>query len=131
MPAKAVRSVGSIRKSRPNLKNKVKLVVQLASDKKAEDIIVLDMREIANFCDYFVICSGTSDRQVRAIARAVEDGLRKKKFRVYHREGLSQATWVVLDLGDVVLHVFDKETREFYQLDHLWQDAPVVEWNAR
>ena len=97
-------------------------------DKKAEDIVVLDMRKSVNFCDYFVICSGTSDRRVRAIADGVDEGLSKFGLTIRYREGLRESRWVLLDAGDVVVHAFTPEMREFYSLDHLWQDAPRVGW---
>ena len=126
-----VRSTGRIiKKSRLNPRDKAKLVADLASDKKAEDILILEMRKIANMCDYFVVCSGTSDRQVKAIAQGIEEGLKPKGLKIYHQEGLSQSLWVLLDLGDVVVHVFDKDTREFYNLEHLWQEAPRVKRRA-
>ena len=86
------------------------------------------MRKVANFCDYFVICTGNSDRQARAIADGIIDGLKDlgQKVRHHHQQGLSDARWVIVDLGDVVAHVFEREMREFYGLEYLWQDAKHV-----
>ena len=86
------------------------------------------MRKVANFCDYFVLCSGNSDRQIKAVAKGIEEGLEEYKQRIRHKQGLSDGRWVVLDLGDVVAHIFDKERREFYGLDYLWQEAKKVKW---
>ena len=103
-----------------------KLVAELASNKKAENIKVLDMRKVVNFCDYFVICAGTSTRHVSAISADVQEQLAALGMPVYHKQGLQDARWVILDLGSVVLHVFEPETREFYNLDYLWQEAKEV-----
>ncbi|MDP2654800.1 MAG: ribosome silencing factor [Candidatus Omnitrophota bacterium] len=101
-------------------------IVGCASDKKAENIVVLDMRKVANFCDYFVICTGNSDRQVRAVAEGISEGLGQKGVNVRYQQGFRDGHWVLLDLGTVVAHVFDRETREFYGLEHLWQEAKKV-----
>ena len=86
------------------------------------------MRKIVNFCDYFVLCSGNSDRQVHAIADAIDEGLRALGMKLKHKEGRKKGDWVVFDVGDVVTHIFQKKTREFYNLEYLWQEAKVVPW---
>ena len=86
------------------------------------------MRTSVNFCDYFVLCTASSDRRVRAIADAIDEGLAKLGIRISYREGLKESRWVLLDTGDVVAHVFSPEMREFYRLEHLWQDAPRIGW---
>ena len=86
------------------------------------------MRKIANFCDYFVICSGTSDRQIQAIADGIDDGLAKLGVKLPHKHGFNNTSWILLDTGDVVVHIFEHNAREFYGLEHLWQDAPKVAW---
>ncbi len=86
------------------------------------------MRKIVNFCDYFVICTGSSDRRVRAIADGIEDGLNQLGLKVRYQQGLRESRWVLLDTGDIVVHAFIPELRDFYGLDHLWQDAPRVNW---
>jgi ribosome-associated protein len=101
-------------------------VAKFTAEKKAEEIVVLDMRKVVNFCDYFVICSGNSTRQVHAIADGIEDGLAKSKIKVRQVQGLKDCHWVIVDLGNVVAHIFDKETRDFYGLEHLWQEAKSV-----
>ncbi len=86
------------------------------------------MRKRVNFCDYFVICSGNTDRQALAIAQGIQEGLEKEGLYVPPLQGARDARWVVLDVGGVIVHVFEKSTREFYGLDYLWQDAEKIEW---
>ena len=105
-----------------------KAIANFAADKKAEDITVLDMRKVANFCDFFVLCTGTSSRQVRAIADGIDDGFQEYGIKIRYKHGLSDGHWVILDIGDVVTHIFDSDTREFYGLEYLWQDAKRVNW---
>jgi ribosome-associated protein len=97
-----------------------------ASDKQARDVVVLDVSEPLVICDYFVICSGSNDRQVRAIAEAVQQACREGGARPLRREGEREAHWILLDFIDVVVHVFHQEEREYYDLERLWRDAPVV-----
>ena len=100
-------------------------VANAASDKKALDIVIIDMRQgMSGACDYFVIASGTSTTQVRAIADNVLRKLKEKGEKVWHREGEREALWILLDYGDVVGHIFLDETRRFYDLERLWGDAP-------
>lgn len=98
---------------------------KLALSKKGFDVRILKLKKLSSVCDFFVVCSGSVDIHVNAIADAVEDGLRGKGIRPHHREGGSGATWVVLDYFDVVVHVFTEEARGFYALEKLWGDAPV------
>lgn len=86
------------------------------------------MRKVVNFCDYFVICSAPSDRRIRAIADGIDEGLGEKGIVVRYRQGDDKTTWLLLDIGDVVVHIFDGEMRGFYGLEHLWQDALRVNW---
>jgi ribosome-associated protein len=106
-------------------------IAKIASDKIAEDILVLDMRKVVNFCDYFVICSGNTDRQVKAIADAIESELKEQGNKVSMKEGAQTSDWIVFDLGDVVAHIFQKKLREFYQLEYLWREAPVIPWESK
>lgn len=101
----------------------VQLAVQAARDKKALDLQVLDLRSVAGFTDFFVICSGKNVRQVQAIADAIEDGLRQEQVKPAHVEGFERAEWVLLDYFDFVVHVFSSERREFYALERLWGSA--------
>ena len=108
-------------------KKKALLVAGIAVGKKSADVVVLDMRELVSFTDYFMICSGETALQIRAIAGAIIQELKKKKVMAWHVEGYEEAKWVLLDYGDVVIHIFHTEMRQFYQLEKLWADAKVVE----
>lgn len=100
-----------------------KKIAALALSKKAHDIVILDLRKLTAMTDFFVICSADSDTQVRAIAEEIRDGSERAGERVWHNEGYSESTWVLLDFVNVVVHVFHKETRSFYNLEKLWGDA--------
>ncbi|HQP10234.1 MAG TPA: ribosome silencing factor [Candidatus Omnitrophota bacterium] len=102
------------------------LVAQFAFDKKALDIVVLDMRKSVNFCDYFVICSGNTARQVRAIADYIDEEFEKLGMALRFKQGFKSSDWIVFDAGDVIAHIFEKDMREFYGLEHLWQEAKHV-----
>ena len=97
-----------------------------ASSKQARDVLVLDVSEPLVISDYFVICSGSNERQVRAIAEEVERACRLVGARPLRREGEREARWVLLDYVDFVVHVFHEAEREYYDLERLWRDAPVV-----
>ena len=99
-------------------------IAKAASDKKALDVITLDMRRIPSVSDYFVVASGSSTTQVRAISDNIADVLKEKGERVWHIEGAREALWVLLDCGDVIAHVFLEETRRFYELEKLWGGVP-------
>ena len=100
--------------------------VHAVQEKKAVDVVVLDLRKAGGFTDYFVICTGTSDRQVRAIAKDIDEQLGKRGVQPVHIEGMQDATWVLLDYGSVIVHVFDPATRDYYRLEKLWAEAPRV-----
>ncbi len=100
-----------------------KKVAALALSKKAHDIVLLDLRKLTSMTDFFVVCSADSDTHVRAIADAIRDGAQIAGEKVWHDEGQGESTWVLLDFVDVVVHVFHKETRSFYNLEKLWGDA--------
>lgn len=101
------------------------LAAEAASDKRATDIIALDVAELLVVTDYFVIATGNTDIQVRAIADSVEDKLRESAgVKPIGREGVEEGKWVLLDFGDLVIHVFQPQEREFYRLEKLWADAP-------
>lgn len=105
----------------------IERAIQAAEDKKAYDLTVLDLRKAGGFTDYFVICSATNVRQVRAIADAVVDALREQGLKPAHVEGHDRSEWVLLDYFDFVVHVFAPETRMFYGLERLWGNAEPVE----
>lgn len=98
-----------------------------AVGKKARDPVALDLRELDGVCDYFFICSASSEVQVKAVAEAVEDRLRERGVRAWHVEGYEGRRWVLLDYVEVVVHVFHEKTREYYMLDRLWGDARSVD----
>lgn len=97
-----------------------------ASDKMAEEIAVLDLRGITGIADFFIICSGKTDRQVQAISDSVEEKLRELGLKGYHIEGKKAGNWVLMDYHDIVVHVFHQTARAFYALDGLWGDAKRV-----
>jgi ribosome-associated protein len=105
----------------------LKLAGEAALSKKARDPVALDLRELGCVCDYFLICTGTSEVQVKAIAEAVEDKLRERGARAWHTEGYDSRRWILLDYVDFVVHVFHEKTREYYMLDRLWGDARSVD----
>ena len=124
-----------------NSRQLAKKAAQFADDTKAQDIVILDMRAMVNFCDYFVIATGTSNRQVKAVAEGIADGLNDIGIEVNSGKSIKSmpqpdtsedhGAWVLLDMGDVVAHVFEPNAREFYGLEHLWQDAPKVEYAVK
>ncbi|GAB3991760.1 ribosome silencing factor [Spirosoma daeguense] len=103
------------------------LVVRGMQEKKAQDIVVMDMRQVKNaICDYFVICSGNSDTQIDAIGTSIEEEVYKvSKQNPWHREGKLNREWILLDYVDVVAHIFKKDRRAFYDLEQLWGDAEI------
>ncbi len=100
------------------------IVAQAADDKKAEDIVALKMKGISLVADYFLICHGNSDKQVQAIARGMKEKAEENEISVRRMEGFDEARWILVDLGDVVAHVFHKDERRYYNLERLWGDAP-------
>ncbi|HEX6862757.1 MAG TPA: ribosome silencing factor [Thermoanaerobaculia bacterium] len=105
---------------------RVREAVAAADDRKAVDLKVLHLQKVSDFTDYFLICSGTSERQVQAIADAVQEKLRAARVRPLHVEGFNRGQWVLIDYGDLVVHIFQEEPRRFYALERLWGDAPEV-----
>jgi ribosome-associated protein len=101
--------------------------VRAALDKKAIDVVVLDLRHTPAFTDFFIVCSGQNPRQVKAIADSVEESLRAAKLRPAHVEGYDRADWVLMDFFSFIVHVFSPSTREFYGLERLWGDAERIE----
>ena len=101
--------------------------VTAASDKQAIDTVLLDVREVCSFADYFVICSGETERQTKAIYEEVAQALKKAGISPLHREGRLDSGWLLLDFSDVIVHIFAPAERQYYQLDELWSEAnPVV-----
>lgn len=106
----------------------LKLAVVAAEEKKAVDIVALNLKEVSLVADYFLICSGNSDTQVQAITTEIKKQADKRGARVRGIEGADSARWVLIDLGDVIVHVFHREEREYYNIERLWSDAKVVEF---
>ncbi|WP_016838591.1 ribosome silencing factor [Ureibacillus thermosphaericus] len=105
----------------------LQVVYKALDDKRAEDIVILNMKNISLLADYFIICHGNSDRQIQAIAREVKEKAEENGFDVRRIEGYDSARWILIDLGDMVVHVFNKDERQFYNLERLWGDAPQIE----
>ncbi|MGC8837854.1 MAG: ribosome silencing factor [Anaerolineae bacterium] len=101
-------------------------IVDWLADKQAEDIILLDVHEVSILADYFVLCSGTSARQLDALTEEVRQQARKAGARLLHLEGEPDTGWILLDYGDVVVHIFSPELRAYYRLEELWQDSNVL-----
>ena len=118
------------RPAAPRLPAQVKLATQAALDKKAVDLVALDLRKASSFTDFFIVCTGLNVRQVHAIADAVQDALRKRGVRPALVEGYERGEWVLIDFFDFIVHVFTPSTREFYGLERLWADAERIEVSA-
>ena len=102
----------------------------LAEQKKAENILVLRVAALTSIADFFVILTGRNPRQLRALCAAIEAGIQRLGLAPIGTEGTAQSGWMILDLGDVVVHLFDPQTREIYELEVLWGDAPTLDWAA-
>jgi len=101
-------------------------MVDAAADKKAQDIVLLDVKSFSSLADYFIVCSAQVERQIRAIAEGIEEALDAIRIPPYRREGKPSDGWVLLDYGDVIVHVMSTEQREYYRLEQLWEQAHVV-----
>ena len=106
-------------------KNLAKKIAQLAYTKKAQQVVIVNLRGLTDIADFFVICSGDSDVQVKAIADAIVDGTEKIGVPPWHTEGISQKQWILLDYVDVVAHIFHRDVRKFYGIEKLWGDAKI------
>ena len=107
-------------------KDLAKLCARAAIEKKAEDPVILDVRKLCSFTDFFVILSGRSTRHVQGLAETIEEELRSRRLSTTTAEGLNEGTWVLLDYNDIVVHIFYSETRKFYDIEGLWHDAPRI-----
>ena len=99
---------------------------RVALDKKAQNVLLLDISAIVSYADYFLICSGRVNVQVKAIAEAIERSLREQGIRPLHIEGANEGRWILMDYDELIVHVFLEETRQFYNLERLWNDAPSI-----
>ena len=111
----------------PATDRKVRLAARAALDRKAVDLVVLDVQGLSSVTDYFLVCSGRSTTHVASVAEAVRAALKAADARLLHAEGTPESGWMLLDYGDVLVHVFLADTRAYYALERLWGDAPSVE----
>ncbi len=109
-----------------DLSNKIKTILEACDDKKGYNFSVIDISEVSSVCDYFILCSGNSDKQVQAIADEVEFKSKKEGNEVYHIEGLDTGRWVLIDMGDVIVHVFHRDERDIYNLEELWNEGKFI-----
>ncbi len=112
------------------INNTLKTVINALQDKKAENIQIIDIHEISTVADYFVITSGSNRSQVQALADNVEEKLAANEIRPKNIEGYNTANWILLDYRDILIHIFDKESRGFYDLERLWRDGKLVDINT-
>ena len=103
-----------------------RVLINALEEKKGENILLLDIHEIASFTDYFIICSGSSDRMIDSLASAVIDEAREKVKLKGHKEGQASGGWVVVDFGDIVLHIFSPDQRDYYRLEQLWAHGKIL-----
>ncbi len=103
-----------------------RVAVEVSSEKQASDVLLLDLRGISSFADYFVICSADSRRQISTIASDLERTLRSQGVRAHHREGKDDSGWVLMDFGDVIVHIFSSDQRAYYDLESAWSNAQQV-----
>lgn len=108
----------------------LKIAVKAADDKKAHDLVVLDISQIASFADYFLLCTADSSRQMQAIADEIEAKLKASGIRLSHREGYQHAEWILMDYLDLVVHIFSKDARVYYDLERLWRDGKKMDVSA-
>jgi ribosome-associated protein len=102
-----------------------------AVDKKAVDTVILDLKDLSTITDYFIICTGENPAQIKAISEAIKEGFLKKKISPIGIEGLKFARWVLMDYGDIIVHIFSRETRDFYELERFWIDAPRIPFEEK
>lgn len=107
-------------------KELVQIIAEACDDKRAEDIIALDMNEVSLVADYFIICHGSTERQVQAIAKGIKEKMDELDVSMGRMEGMEQSRWILLDIGDIVCHIFHKDERSYYNLERLWGDAAEV-----
>jgi ribosome-associated protein len=100
--------------------------VKITADKKATDVLLLDVHELTPIADYFVICSASNPRQIQAIADALEEELARQSVKILSREGVADSGWVLLDFGDIIVHIFGQTERAYYHLERLWSEAKTV-----
>ena len=117
-------------KGKDNLEQQVSSIISIIEDKKGQDIKIIDIHNVSVIADYFVIASGTNSNQVQAIVDNVEEQLGRAGFEAKQIEGNRNSSWILMDYGDVIVHVFDEENRLFYDLERIWRDGKVLEMDA-
>lgn len=115
--------------TKQNVKDMVLLAVKALEDKKAEDICIIDISEVSVLADYFIIAGGKNTSQIQAMADAVDEKLGKAGYPLKQMEGYNSANWILQDFGDIIVHVFDRENRLFYDLERIWMDGKKVSIN--
>ena len=126
MSRKAINEETLEQPTRLETEDAVMMAARAASDRKAADMVILDLRDVAQFTEFFLICTANNSRQVQAVTDAIEENLRQAGKRPSHIEGYAAAEWVLLDYGDFIAHVFSPSSRRFYDLERLWRDAKHV-----
>ena len=113
--------------SQKKVKEMARLAIEALEDKKAEDIRVIDISQVSVIADYFIIADGTNKSQIQTLSDAVEEKLGRAGYLMKQKEGFRNANWVLLDFGDIIVHVFDKENRLFYDLERIWRDGKIID----
>ena len=126
MSRKAINEESIEQPTRLETEDAVMMAARAASDRKAADLIILDLRDVAQFTEFFLICTANNPRQVQAVTDAIEESLRQAGKRPLHIEGYAAAEWVLIDYGDFIAHIFSPSSRRFYDLERLWRDAKTV-----
>ena len=119
----------STRTNLPAAGDRARLCANIAAENRGRDVLVIDLRKLTTFVDYFVIASGTSRRQIHSMADEIDRAMSEAGDKRIGIEGYGESHWVLLDYGDIVVHLFDDNTRRYYDIENLWGDAPRVDWN--
>jgi len=109
------------------INDKIKTILSACDDKKGYNFTIIDISKISSICDYFIICSGNSDRQTQAIADEVEFKAEKAGYKVYHKEGFSTGRWILLDVDNIFVHIFHRDERDIYDLETLWNEGEFID----
>ncbi len=109
------------------INDKIKTILNACDDKKGYNFTVINISKISTVCDYFIICSGNSDRQTQAIADEIELKSEKSGYKIYHKEGLDTGRWILLDMDDIFVHVFHRDERDIYDLETLWGEGEFID----
>lgn len=113
--------------NKDQINEKIKTILTACDDKKGYNFAVIDISNISTICDYFVICSGNSDRQTQAIADEIELKSKQKSYEIYHKEGMDKGRWILLDMEDIYVHIFHRDERDIYDLETLWSEGKFID----